>query len=368
MKTVGIITFHGAHNYGSSLQAFAMQKIYEELGTHSEIINFRTSIQKDQYAPLTKRKGLKYFLKNAFFILNYILNYKSRKSKYMKFEHFISTYLKTSKLEYNSEKELFENPPQYDLYVCGSDQIWNTAPNDASMAYFLSFIKNGRKVSFAPSFGQIGTIDHMEEISSYLSDFDMLSVREARGQELVKEMTGKDVPIFMDPTILFSASTWDKLCAPQLLNGDYIFYYSLFSTKEMIQEVKKLSKQLGIPVVISNISNQHELLNGFIQKTSSGPCEFLSLIKHAKLVVTSSFHGTIFSILYNKPFLVYKGMEDKRISTLLKTTRLEKCAFLHKEAEEKLSEIFQLDFSLANDAIKKERSRSIAYLKKTLEM
>ena len=329
----------------------------------SELINFRTPAQKDQYTPLTKRKGLKYFLKNCFFLLNY----RTRKQKYLNFEEFIEKQLVTGDTEYGSLEELMDHPPCYDLYVCGSDQIWNTAPNDASMAYFLPFAK-GHKVSFAPSFGQLGTMKHKEEIARYLRDFDRISVREEYGQKLIYDLIGQNVPIYTDPTILLEPAQWDELAAKPLVKGEYIFYYSLFSSKELITEVKAISKQLGLPVVVSNISNQHDLMTGFQKQTAAGPCEFLSLVKYAKVVVTSSFHGTVFSILYHKPFVVFRGMEDKRICTLLRMMGLEECSFEPGEGMKKVKESFAVNFDAVDQCIKKEQARSMEYIRETLEL
>lgn len=362
-KKVGIITFHAAHNYGSCLQAYAIKRTYENLGAECEIINFRTPAQKDQYTPLTKRKGIKYILKNAFFLLTY----SARKRKYLNFENFISEYLLSGQREYNSLDELMTEPPLYDLYVCGSDQIWNTAPNDASMAYFLPFA-SGRKVSYAPSFGQLGEIEHKEEITNYLKSFDLLSVREERGKELVKEMTGLDVEILVDPTMLLDKSEWDSLVSDRKIKEDYIFFYSLFSTKEMIKEVRAIASALHLKVVVSNVSNQNDIFAGFTKQTDAGPREFLSLIKHAKLIITSSFHGSVFSIIYEKPFLAYGGMGDKRISTLLEKTGLEECAIRSGEGIYKLKNIFSLDYTDASALLKSEKNKSIDYLKRTMEL
>lgn len=158
MKTVGIITFHAAHNYGSNLQAYALQRTIENMGEVCEIINFRTERQRDQYRPLTKRKGLKYLFKNGYFLLNY----RTRKEKYNCFEKFIKDYLKKGEKEYSSLEELKSSPPQYDCYVSGSDQIWNTVPVDADDAYFLPFVKSGKKIAYAPSFGQLGSVSNRE--------------------------------------------------------------------------------------------------------------------------------------------------------------------------------------------------------------
>lgn len=154
-KKVGIITFHGAHNYGSCLQAYALLNTINSMGYDAEIINFRTDNQKDQYSPLTKRKGVKYFLKNCYFFFHL----KSRKKKYELFETFISQYLVMGQREYKTLEELECETFPYDYFICGSDQIWNTNPSDANDAYFLPFVKNSKvRIAYAPSFGAIKEI------------------------------------------------------------------------------------------------------------------------------------------------------------------------------------------------------------------
>lgn len=364
MKSVGIITFHAAHNYGSNLQAYALQKVIRKLGLRCEIINFRTPRQRDQYTPLTKRKGIKYIFKNLYFAINY----RNRKTKYLKFESFIDKYLEKSFAEYKSLEELQEDPPKYDYYISGSDQIWNTVPLDADMAYFLPFVKNSRKIAYAPSFGQIGNIEHRDQIAEYINQYDCLSVREKFGQDLIKQMTGQTVPILIDPTMLLDKKEWEKIIPGKIVEGEYIFFYTLFADKQMIEIVKKISAFTGLKVVISNISNQYEILSGFEKKTASGPLEFLSLVKYSKLVCTTSFHGTVFSILLERPFLVINGMEDNRISTLLGMTAFTNRAVDAKSIVTVEKNIFNIDFTKSTKSIEKEKEKALNYLKEALEI
>lgn len=363
-KKVGTITFHAAHNYGSNLQAWALQQILTDLGVDGEIINYRTEAQKDQYTPLTKRKGVKYILKNGYFLLNY----RTRKAKYLRFENFIEKHLVKSEREYSSLEVLMDEPPQYDYYISGSDQIWNTAPNDASDAYFLPFVKEGKRIAYAPSFGQIGNIDHKDVVKEYLERYDVLSVREESGQALMKDMLAKDVPIMPDPTLLIQPAKWEQLTASRLIEADYIFFYTLFATKEMIDMVKQISAQMGLPVVISNISNQYEIFSGFRKIRDAGPCEFLSLVKHAKFVCVTSFHGTVFSILFHKNFFAINGMSDKRISTLLKQTNLTEQAVTKDTLEEKLCKQAPIDYGEVDKQLRSLRNTGVDFLKKALEL
>lgn len=365
-KKVGIITFHAAHNYGSSLQSYALQNVVSRMDTQCEIINFRTEAQKDQYRPLTKRKGMKYVLKNLYFLLNY----KPRKAKYDIFEQFISEKLVKSSREYESLEQLQAADLDYTHYISGSDQIWNTAPNDANMAYFLPFVKKGKRIAYAPSFGQIGNIRYKDQIKQYLEQYDSLSVREEAGAQLVEELIGKKVPVLVDPTMLLEKREWENLIPKQrLIEGEYIFFYTLFADTEMIRIVKKVSQVLGIPVVISNVSNQYEIFSGFLKHTETGPMEFLSLIQNAKFVCTSSFHGTVFSILLHKPFMAIRGATDKRISNLLNVTSLEHRSVLSPDeiTKDRVDGLMSIDFTASDVAIQQERKRSLDYLEKALK-
>ena len=136
-KDVGILTFHASHNYGSCLQAYALQKTVDKLGVSSEIINFRTDKQKDMYAVFTKRKGLKYLFKN----LTHLLYYFPLKRKHKNFENFITNSYALSSNEYKTSKELEEASLPYNTFIVGSDQIWNPIPKDFDWAYFFTVYK-----------------------------------------------------------------------------------------------------------------------------------------------------------------------------------------------------------------------------------
>lgn len=362
---VGIITFHAAHNYGSCLQSYALQRVVSQMNVDCEIINFRTQAQKDQYTPLTKRKGLKYIFKNLYFLVNY----QPRKAKYDLFERFISEKLVKSSQEYESLNHLYAADLDYTHYISGSDQIWNTAPNDANMAYFLPFVKRGKRIAYAPSFGQIGAIGDRDQVKQYLEQYDVLSVREEAGAQLVKELTGQTVPVLVDPTMLLRREAWEDLIPKQrLVEGEYIFFYTLFADAEMIRMVKKVSRTLGLPVVISNVSNQHDIFSGFHKRMETGPMEFLNLLHYAKFVCTSSFHGAVFSILLHKPFMAIRGATDKRISNLLHVTSLQQHSVQSQNeiTKGRVNELLDTDFTGADVAMDQERKRSLEYLQTAL--
>lgn len=366
MKTA-TITFHAAHNYGSNLQAYALQQTILSLGHSNEIINLRTDRQKDLYTVFTKRKGLKYVIKN----LSHFFYYFPLKRAYRKFENFINTKLILTQ-EFESEEDLMTAGFSYDAYICGSDQIWNPDPADFDWSYYLTFVKNGKKIAYAPSFGQLastGNKDIERKISLALSSFDKISVREQGSANNVKLLTGKSIDIVLDPTLLISKDKWLHLIKDEkrLIKQDYIFFYTLFADPERMDIIKRVSKATGLPVVTSNFSNQYDVFNPFKKCYDAGPLDFLTLIRDAKLVVVSSFHGTVFSSLLNIPFFAIDGMTDARICTLLKLCGLENREITTKNVEEKCKEAFNIDFKIVNQRIEEARKFSIEFLKKNLE-
>lgn len=367
-KKAGIITFHAAHNYGANMQAYALQETVKNLNVDCEIINFITESQKDQYRPLSKRKSFKSLLKNSYFLLDY----KNRVKKYNKFEDFINNSLNISKKEYNSLESLCNESLPYTHYISGSDQIWNTPHNYCDLAYFLPFVKDGVKIAYAPSFGptDINGLTDKDKVAKYIKDYDFLSIRETSGAKLIKDLVGIDnLPIVVDPALLLSIDSWDNICSKdKIVDKDYIFFYTLSTTKEMLKITKQISKHLNLPVVISNITNQYDVFSNTIKKVDSGPAEFLNLIKNAKFICTSSFHGTIFSILYKKPFYAINGNLNTRIATLLNKLNLEDRSISSDNIEEKLKNIYNLDYSNVDNIINKEKEKSLNFLKNALDV
>lgn len=367
-KKTATITFHAAHNYGSNLQAYALQQVIKEMGYENEIINLRTERQKDLYTVFTKRKGLKYIFKN----LSHLIYYFPLKRAYCKFEDFINNKLVITK-EYATENELIQANFDYDIYIAGSDQIWNPIPADFDWSYYLTFVQKGRKISYAPSFGQLASLgdeDTQKRITDALKDFDVISVREEGAANNVNLLVGFKPQIVLDPTLLISKEKWLDLVKDRkrLIKGDYIFFYTLFASPERMNIVKRVSKILDLPVVTSNFSNQYDVFNSFIKCYDAGPLDFLTLIRDAKFVIVSSFHGTVFSTLLNVPFFVIDGMEDARISTLLRIAGLEYRDINLKNVEEKCAQAYNIDFNPVNQRIDIARLPSFDFLKKCLEI
>ncbi|MCU6771238.1 Polysaccharide pyruvyl transferase [uncultured Bacteroides sp.] len=205
MKKVGIITFHASHNYGSMLQAYALQHIVQNLGYDCEIINFRSLSQKEMYKPIFM-KGTLYgrcvrFIIQSRYVLGII-------KKQRLFEEFLKKELKLSSKEYTTFEDLKNADFNYDYYISGSDQIWNVRCYDFNYAYFLPFVKSGKKrIAYAPSLGpdlSMQTHGDISKISDLLKKYDAISVREPTGAKYIVNLCQKSVSVVLDPTLLLS--------------------------------------------------------------------------------------------------------------------------------------------------------------------
>lgn len=367
-KKIATITFHASYNYGSCLQAYALQEIIKKICRNDceyKIINLRTNIQKEMYKSLYEKKGIKNEIRKVLFF-----NKKSQlKKKQVNFENFINNYLQLTK-EYKCFDELTKEKWNADYYIAGSDQLWNLQARDFDWANYLEFV-DGKKISYAASWGpkpQKWNEEEKERAKRDLERFEYLSVREKGSFDNVVELLGKEPELNVDPTLLLSKSEWEKIINKErMISFKYIFLYNL-KGKEYIDLAKKISNELKIPIVVSKFGNKYELIYGFKKRYDVGPLEFLNLIENAELVLSSSFHGTIFSILLNKPFFALKGMKDFRISTILEKMGLENRSIDFEDYKTKCKEAFNIDFTESEKLLEIERKKSEEYLKKALDI
>lgn len=308
MKKVGILTFHASHNYGSMLQAYALKKVISLFkGVQCEVINYRTEKQKDLYAVLTKRKGVRYFLKNAYAFVTY----NSQKTKWQLFENFL-----TQQLNCGQEKTIKDiADANFDIVVTGSDQIWNINATDFDEIYLGKGI-NTVKLAYAVSCGTHIVEDAWlkNDLKQLFSEYKAISVRDRATADFARKFGVVNPSIVCDPTMLLSRDEWDELSrAPkQKLPDKYIFLYTLSCTKELVSIANNISETLGIPIVISKVTNQYDMVMRAKKVLACGPQEFLYLLKNAQLVLTTSYHAMLFSLMYNKKFFVVNGSSDNR--------------------------------------------------------
>ena len=365
MKRIATITFHSSHNYGSCLQAYALQefvkKIYAEKCIYN-IINLRTYKQKEMYNNYSSiRRVLKSLL-----LFPYL---KQLSLKQRKFEDFINNKLQITR-EYYSLDDIKNDKLNYDVFIAGSDQLWNINAYDFDWSYYLEFVKDSKKISYAASFGDKPIKWNEEDknrIKNDLLSFDSISVREKGSFNNVKELTNIEPNINVDPTMLLSVEEWNNIILnDRIVKDKYIFLYSLKKDKKTIMMAKDIGKKMNLPIVISKSPNQFELF-GTKKVLDVGPIEFLNLIKNSELVISSSFHGNVFSIIFNKPFFAINGDTDFRISTLLDKMNLSNRAISFDNYKAKINDAYNIDFTEALELLNIERNKSMNYLKKAID-
>lgn len=364
MKKIANITFHASYNFGSNLQAYALQEYIKKLDNNIkyEILNYRNNIQKEMYDYKTLNNKGKWL---------YLGKLKKRQEK---FEKFINERLNITNQEFTTEQELENLKLNYDYYIAGSDQIWNLSAKEFDWSYFLKFTKKGKKISYAASSGPIKrdiNSEQKRELNLLINQFDNISVREQGTYDFIKEFTNKKIEINVDPTILLKKEDWEKLIDnnKKIYEKPYILYYTLKPSFSRSFFVKKLGKKLNKKVIVANPSIKYDIIGGFVKKYESGPVEFLNLVKNADLVISSSFHGTVFSILLNKPFYVINGNKDFRIKTLLKNTNLEnRSVDENSDIDEIIKKLNKINFENVNDNLNEQREKSKKYLMNALEI
>lgn len=359
---VGIITFHASHNYGSMLQAYALQKTVESLGHECEIINFRTKRQREfyrLYGPRTFLRSPKLFWKLL--------------KRYSLFEKFLVEDLVLSKDEYSQIVEIRNARLGYDVFISGSDQIWNTLCTDWDEAYGLGFVEQGRKIAYAPSMGP----DPDRQMSVYqertnllgkvLTGYDSISVREPKTADFVKQITGVLPAVTLDPTLLLDAKKWEMLeNGSPIIRSDYILMYSPWENPDMFRRAIELGRKFNMKIVVTTSHSYYEYRHNpdVIYHIDCGPKEFLNLVRHARLVIGASFHAAAFSIIFGKQLYAFDGMNDSRVASLLSLAGLESFAREPEEIlnESRLSQIYRKAQGNLTPAV----NRSIDFLRNAL--
>lgn len=317
MKTIGIITYHHYYNYGTMLQALALQEKVEQLGYQAELIDFKQDNSLSRYEMLKLRiKRMPVYIKERKKYRALADSREKIKEKNELFEQFYKTYLHVGKKKYTTTQQLMENPPVYDGYVVGSDQTWNPFVANSPEAFFLPFVENkSKKGSYGPSLAVKSLSDEKEkEYRKKLSNFSFLSCREQDGAQLLSRITQKEVKCVLDPTLLLSAKEWGKYCEFEIPKEPYILVYFLGEKSEHRRAVEKIQKLTNWKI-ISLPAAYLEMENNDYKKVWGGPKEFLSLIRGAALICTDSFHGTMFSINFQRNFFSFcKSSDSEELS------------------------------------------------------
>lgn len=382
MAKIGVLTFHKISNYGAVLQGYALQQAIIKLGYQCEVIDFLFPVHRDyemvkRALPILSASGgveqasLSTYIKIKMF-LKKMLSHMLLKKQNERFSEFCDKHMIFSNKKFRNVDVLYEQPPEYDAYVTGSDQVWNPTYSHSPEPYFLTFVTEHKKrIAYAPSFG-ISEIpkETWPLYREWLLGISHLSVRESKGSQIIADITGKSSLVVLDPTLLLDSNDWDKVATIKNVVEPYIFCYALVELPRMMELCYQLKKITGYQIL--KIGDVKNIFNNDIKAVlDAGPSEFLGLIKNAAIVVTNSFHGTCFSINYRKPFYTVlttnssQPSRNSRLINLLELLNLEKRLFTEESMLPDCDHI-AIDYKHVESRLLEEKNKSIAFLKTAL--
>ena len=379
---IGVITIEQVNNYGAELQATATIKVLQGMGYEAEIIdycyyknwNFKDTRISAPFVPMSAKGRLMYWVKYR--LVNRIvakilpLLYPTVKRRIRRFEDFYKINTRMSK-RYLSMPELYQTKMDYDVYVVGSDQVWNPSASSSIEPYFLTFApKEAKKISYASSFGVSNIPASLyDKYKKLLSNIDSLSVREQTGVCLVKALTGRDATCVLDPTLLLNKEQWGNIMlAYPHMPSRYILVYQLLPSETLPSLAKSIGEEMKCPVYyLAKRAYAVNAPKGMRVIKDAGPAEFLWLIKNASCVVTNSFHGTAFSVNFGTLFYAVLKPDrggNARITSLLNSVNLMDRIVYEGDV---MSSFSVFDTDLVQKEIEALRNDSFSFLKNALE-
>lgn len=378
---IGIVTLNGYFNYGNRLQNYALQQVLLNEGYKVETVVFEYDEEKQKSTSKIKKvrlvdrvlnlknksildiiKKMQSGIKDKIYGKKYKLLSRKREDVFKDFtkKNIVERHIK---IKNNVIPHEFLN--EYDYFITGSDQVWNPNYNKGSQLNFLNFFHGSHSIAFAPSFG-VSEIpsEYHENYKSWISNIKYLSVRENEGAKIIKELTGRNVPVLVDPTLLLTTEQWRELKNDTTVrqNKKYLLTYFLGETRVKYRKViESYAKANSLEVV--NLSDINED-NSYV----AGPKEFLQYIDNCDLFCTDSFHGTVFSIIFKKPFVVFERVGTasmySRIETILDKFNLTS----RKDSNISLSDVMDIDYSHVTPILEAERQKAIDFLRNSLSV
>ena len=362
---IAIITLHRVYNYGSALQAYATQKIFEKNGCEAEIIDYITAQRtKGKIFKGTKGENIS-AIKKPFY---YLAKTFSIFLKEQTFGKFVKNNLKLTK-KYITPDDLCADPPRADIYVTGSDQTWNSDYNEGvDRGFFLDFLpENAKRISFVASFGKTELqAEEIEETRKYINRYSALSVRENFAVDILNKLGRNDAVHLIDPTLQIGKKEWLEIVSKRLVKEPYLILMLLYNEDNHATEyARKIADEKGLKLVkISWDLKTPPLVDKLM--THRSPSDFLSLFHYADFVVTNSFHGLAFSINLEKQFVVVPRNEyNSRIESLLQLFEIKERMISSMDDALKIS-AEHIDYEKINPILTEERKKAEAFIKENI--
>lgn len=360
---VGVVTFHSAFNFGATLQTWALQKALKQMGTQPCVINYHPWIIDGLYDPYEGREGFDRTKRHWYLKMTA----PERLVRLRKYSAFLHENLELEG-DYKTYEELVKNPPVMDAYITGSDQVWNSDHiGGYDPAYFLEFApKDSIKISYGASVGRNMILPaYRKNIREALEDYRAISLREISTTPAVEKLTSKRVKVVSDPTFLLKKEDYDEILEDEKREEKYILVYMMEDSQEVKKLANRISKTLGYPIVqrrpVKKFAN--ELKSCY----TSTPGEFLGLLSNAEYVITNSFHGTVFSLIYEKPFIsLLHSDTGSRTVDLLKSLGMESHIVWNEEDFYDMKQFQIEDKEKLRRKMEKVREKSRRFLEEAL--
>ncbi|WP_076453806.1 polysaccharide pyruvyl transferase family protein [Zobellia uliginosa] len=378
MKKIGIITILNVNNYGAELQAFALHHKLKLMGFDNEIINYLYYKNPNYKSEAASQPLIKTSIKNRLkdLALKWLDKYSAfkypeiAKIRKQRFDGFHEKHTAVSKT-YHSYSELYNSTLGYDTYIVGSDQVWNPNNGTNIAPYFLTFApKEANKVSYASSFG-VGSIDgtYYDQYRKWINNLKHISTRESDGVNIIKDITGKDALHVVDPTLLLSKEDWQNIMIPYEHSEPYILFFIFKKNKYAEDLAYRIQKNTGYKIIrVCKNEMPLESDDKIINIRDYGPAEFLGLYNSASIVLTTSFHGSIFSLIFEKPFYTITPASknnNSRQESLMNVVGLQE-RLLREGDEVNLNKLTDIDFEIVKSKLDKQINISVEFLKKSL--
>lgn len=347
-KKIGILTFHGESNYGAFLQTFALSEVLKRLECNVQIIDFRLPVLS---------QGI---IKNIF--KEILVNQRIFASARAKF-------FKLTTENYSDSNELKEKLPAMDLFIVGSDQVWNEEiTKEFRNTYFFDFLPDEKKrISYAASFGAeewLYNESDNEQLKVFLDKFHAISVREKSAVQFCKEKMGLSAFQVLDPTLLLD--DYSKISGSNIPEKNNIVCFKFVTDESFFEFARELGRVIDKKVVLLNNNRPVKNINSIYFPSIK---KWLEIIGGASLVVTDSFHGLCFSILYRRQFIVIPGNKERfiRLYSLLELLGLT-CRIFYSYEEVLSSDKWreQIDYAAVYDKLERERANSISFLQRCI--
>lgn len=370
---IGILTYHFSNNYGALFQAYGLRNWFLEQGVDAEFINYHPehveSGGKVTFSNIFSIATVKILFLKLINIKEKIFGNKEQKKGFIEFKKNI---LGIHNQEYKTLEELNDANLDYDILICGSDQIWNPSEQyGVDPVYFLDFKTkkiDTLKISYAPSFGKDELNERFkQEIKNLISKLDVVSVREKSGVKIIENLLHIDVSLVPDPTVL--VSNYEKIMKKYEVEDDnFVFCYYLRSRINIGETAEYIASTNNYSLYSPH--NPHRRWKEVGHTIYPSPDQWLYLLNKSKFVVTNSFHGTILSILLNKPFVVVGIGGDRAKYNARALNILDQCGLKHRFVQEfdrnnidnLLNE--EINWNKVNIKVKKLRTNGESFLKK----